>query len=186
MEPRKQLLVELYNAAGVGVIIPWPTGVVYSNQVDGVACYQPRVEGFYVPLNDELMNLVRSLDSGNAWAVGRFDVLRSKARLPESMSSQIPPITWFSVSSHVNGGIRGVIRAETSDEQSATNLRDVVRGFMALGRLQAGAKPEYQAMLQSLELGGTGKTVFLSFSVPLQVFDAIGQSVRPMDKPRER
>ena len=136
--------------------------------------------------NEELMNLVRSLDSGNAWAVGRFDVLRSKARLPESMSSQIPPITWFSVSSHVNGGIRGVIRAETSDEQSATNLRDVVRGFMALGRLQAGAKPEYQAMLQSLELGGTGKTVFLSFSVPLQVFDAIGQSVRPMDKPRER
>ena len=132
-------------------------------------------DGDNVTNNDELMNLVRSLDGGNAWAVGRFDALRSKAGLPESMSSQIPPITWFSVSSHVNGGIRGVIRAETSDEQAATNLRDVVRGFMALAKLQAGAKPEFQAMLQSLELSGTGKTVALSFSVPVQIFDAIGK-----------
>ena len=139
--------------------------------------------GDNVTNNDELMNLVRSLDSGNAWAVGRFDALRSKAHLPEAMSSQLPPITWFSVSSHVNGGIRGQVRAEASDEQAANNLRDVVRGFMALAKLQAGAKPEYQAVLQSLELGGTGKTVALSFSVPVQVFDAIGAlSGKPMDR----
>src|SRR5205823_3788380 len=139
--------------------------------------------GDNVTNNDELMNLVRRLDSGNAWAVGRFDALRSKAHLPEAMSSQLPPITWFSVSSHVNGGIRGMVRAEASDEQAANNLRDVVRGFMALAKLQAGAKPEYQAVLQSLELGGTGKTVALSFSVPVEVFDAI----RPtFEHPRDR
>jgi hypothetical protein len=40
--------------------------------------------------------------------------------------------------------------------------------------MQSGSKPEMQAMIQSLELGGTGKTVALSFSVPVQVFDAIG------------
>jgi hypothetical protein len=141
--------------------------------------------GDNVTRNDELMNLVRSIDTGNAWAVGRFDALRSKARLPESMASQIPPITWFSVSSHINGGVRGVVRAETRDEESANNLRDVVRGFMALAKLQATSKPEYQAMLQSLELGGSGKTVALSFSVPAQVFDVIGQSTMPA-KPRGR
>src|SRR5438094_6209386 len=53
--------------------------------------------GDNVTNNDELMNLVRSLDSGNAWAVGRFDALQSKARLPEAVAGQIPPITWFSV-----------------------------------------------------------------------------------------
>ena len=131
--------------------------------------------GANVTNNDEMMALVHSLESGNAWAVGRFDALRSKAHLPDAMSSQIPPIKWFSVSSHVNGGISGVIRAETIDEQGATNLRDVVRGFMALAKMQAGSKPEYQAMLQSLELGGTGKTVALSFAVPSQVFDVIGK-----------
>ena len=135
--------------------------------------------GDNITTNDEMMGLVRSLDRGNAWAVGRFDALRSKAHLPAAMSSQLPPITWFSVSSHINGGVRGTIRAETSDDQAATNLRDVVRGFMALAKMQAGSRPEYQAMLQSLELGGTGKTVALSFSVPSEVFDAIGQAHQP-------
>jgi hypothetical protein len=123
--------------------------------------------------NEELMNLVRSLDTGNAWAVGRFDALTSQARLPENVANQIPAITWFSVSTHVNGGIRGVLRAETRDDEAANNLRDVVRGFLALGKLQSGSHPEIQAMMQSLELGGTGKTVALSFDVPLQVFDLI-------------
>ena len=101
------------------------------------------------------------------------------------MASQIPAITWFSVSGHVNGGIRGVIRAETRDDEAANNLRDVVRGFMALAKLQAGSKPELQGMLQSLELGGTGKTVALSFAVPPQVFDMIGKSAKPGDKPSD-
>ena len=135
--------------------------------------------------NDELMNLVRSLDStGNAWAVGRFDALTSQARLPQNVASQLPAITWFSVGVHVNGGIRGVIRAETRDDDAAGNLRDVVRGFMALAKLQAGSKPELQAMMQSLELGGTGKTVALSFTVPAEVFDVIGAVANKAMKPR--
>jgi hypothetical protein len=124
--------------------------------------------------NDELMDLVRSLDSGNAWAVGRFDALTSRAHLPESVASQIPAITWFSVSAHINGGLRGMLRADTRDEEAANNLRDVARGFLALGKLQSGSHPEIQAMMQSLELGGTGKTVALSFDVPAAVFDIIG------------
>ena len=136
-----------------------------------------QANGQNVTTNDEMMNLVRSLDSGNAWAVGRFDALQKQAHLPPEVASRIPPITWFSVSSHINGGITGVIRAETRDEESATNLRDVMRGFMALAKMQVGSKPEYQAMMQSLELGGTGKTVALSFAIPADVFDMIGHKV---------
>ena len=66
------------------------------------------------------------------------------------------------------------MRAETGDEDAAKNLREVVRGFLALARLQAGSKPEFQAFLQSLELGGAGKTVALSFDVPAQLFDLLG------------
>ena len=103
------------------------------------------------------MNLVRSLETGNAWAVGRFDALMSHAACRRTSRTSIPAITWFSVSGHINGGIRGVIRAETRDDEAANNLRDVVRGFLALGKLQAGSRPEIQLMLQSLELGGTGQ-----------------------------
>ncbi len=123
--------------------------------------------------NEELMNLVRSMDDGNAWAVGRFDALNTRARLPESVASQIPAITWFAVNSHINGGIRGMLRAEARDDEAANNLRDIVRGFLALAKMQSGTKPELQTMMQSLELGGTGKTVSLSFTVPGEVFDLI-------------
>jgi len=125
-------------------------------------------------LNEELMTRVRSMDDGNAWVVGRFDTLRSQAHLPENVASQIPQITWFTVKSHINGGIRGVISADTRDIDSANNLRDVVRGFLALARMQTGGRPELSAMMQSLGLGGTGQTVSITFSVPSGGFDLIG------------
>lgn len=132
-----------------------------------------------VTANDELMGLVRALESGNnAWAVGRFDALTSRAHLPENIAGQIPAITWFSVATHINSGLRGTLRAETRDDEAANNLRDVVRGFLALGKLQAGSRPDIQAMMSSLQLGGQGRTVTLSFDVPAQVFNAVGALAR--------
>jgi len=128
-----------------------------------------------VTANDDLMAQVRTLETGNnAWAVGRFDVLTAHAHLPANVAGQIPAISWFSIGTHINGGVRGALRAETRDDEAANNLRDVVRGFLALAKLQAGSRPEFQAMMSSLQLGGQGKTVTLSFDVPAQVFDVIG------------
>jgi hypothetical protein len=124
--------------------------------------------------NEELMNLVRSMEDGNAWAVGRFDALSSQAHLPSNVASQIPAISWFAVNTHINGGIHGLIRAEARDEAAANNLRDVVRGFLALVKMQTGAKPQLQTVVDSLEIGGVNKTVSLSFTVPSEVFDLIG------------
>jgi hypothetical protein len=41
-------------------------------------------------------------------------------------------------------------------------------------------------MTQSLELGGTGKTVALSFAVPAEVFDVIGAVANKAMKPGGR
>jgi hypothetical protein len=128
--------------------------------------------GANVTANADMMRLVDEIDEGNAWAVGRFDALTESARLPPGVLEKLPPITWFSASGTVNGGVRGVVRAEARDEAAAQNLRDVVRGFMALARMQAGSQPATDAVMQSLELGGTGRTVSLSFTVPAEVFEA--------------
>ena len=130
--------------------------------------------GANVTSNDEMMKLVRSLDSGNAWAVGRFDAIQKEAHLPAGVASQIPPITWFSITSHVNGGIRGTVRAETRDPQAANNLRDVVGGFVALAKMQAGSNAELQTLTRALEVNVAGNTVELSFAVPAEAFDALG------------
>ena len=56
---------------------------------------------------------------------------------------------------------------------SAENLRQVVQGFLALGRIQSRTIPKATALLNSLQLSGTGKTVALSFAIPSEMFDMI-------------
>ena len=136
--------------------------------------------------NDEMMKLVRGLDSGNAWAVGRFDEIQKQAHLPAGVASQIPPITWFSISSHVNGGIRGTVRAETRDAEAANNLRDVVGGFLALAKMQAGSNPDLQTLTRALEVNVAGNTVELSFAIPAEAFNALGAMKKPAQKPAQK
>jgi hypothetical protein len=127
----------------------------------------------------QMMDLIGEIDDGHVWAAGRFDVLQAQARLPQEVTSQLPPITWFTAKGHLNGGIRAVLRAETTTEESATSLRDVARGFLALARLQAGSYPDLKGALDTIELSGTGKTVALSFDIPAAVFDALTAIPRP-------
>jgi hypothetical protein len=129
--------------------------------------------GENVRMNTELMGLLGSIDAGDAWVVGRVDALQSGGSLPAGLAERLPAITWFSVSGQVDSQITGTVRADTRDEQAANDLRDVVRGFLALAKLQAGSRPELQAVVQSLELGGTGNSVALSFSIPGEVFDKL-------------
>jgi len=135
-----------------------------------------------VTSNNEMMELVSEIGQGNnAWAVGRFDVLASQAKLPEQVSSRLPQLKWFAAAGHVNGGLSGSVRAEARDDQSAENLRDVVRGFLGLARMQAQADPRTSALVESLQLTGTGKTVALSFTVPAEVLQMIPKAA---DAPR--
>lgn len=126
-----------------------------------------------VTSNEELMNLVRDLDSGDAWAVGRFDALAARANLPPALGNQLPAIQWFSATANVDAGLRGVVKVESRDEEAANNIREVARGFIALGKLQAAARPELETMMRSIELGGTGKTVALGFDLSPDFFQAI-------------
>ncbi len=45
--------VRLYDSVGFGLILDFPTGVLYSNQTGGTACYQPELEGFYIPVAND-------------------------------------------------------------------------------------------------------------------------------------
>lgn len=128
--------------------------------------------------NNELMRLVAELDQSNAWAVGRFDALAREARLPSDIQAQLPAVTFFSAAGHINGGVSGVLKAEARDEAAAQNLRDVVRGFLAMARLQSGSRPGIQQMVDSLQLSGDGKTVALSFNIPSEFFDALEAMAR--------
>ena len=123
--------------------------------------------------NNEMMRLVNEIDNANAWAVGRFDAIAGKAGLPAEIASAMPAISWFSAAGHINGGVSGIFKAEAKDEATAKNLRDVVGGFLAMAKMQAGNKPGMQQLADSLVISGDGKTVALAFSIPTEVLDVL-------------
>jgi hypothetical protein len=126
-----------------------------------------------VTTNAELMQLVQDIDDGTVWGVARLDALTA-VQLPEELRAKIPAISWFSVKGLINSGIEGQIRAEARDEAAAQDLRQVIQGFVALGRLQVGPEhPEISDFIASLQLTGQGKTVSLGFSIPSAMIDAL-------------
>ena len=131
-----------------------------------------------ITANEEMMQLVGDISSNsNAWAVGRFDTIAQQAKLPAELASKMPPIKWFAASGHVNGGISGTLRAEALDDESAELLRRSVSGMLALGEMVGKSDPKAAAMINSLQLSGSGKTVALSFQVPAEVLSMIPQQI---------
>ena len=128
--------------------------------------------------NAEMMDLVGEIgNSSNAWAVGRFDTIAQQASLPTELAQRMPPIKWFAASGHVNGGVSGVLRAEANDDESADLLRRQVSGALAFGEMMAKSDPKVAALVSSLQLSGTGKTVAVSFTVPAEVLAMIPQQI---------
>lgn len=130
--------------------------------------------GANVTTNVEMMGLINGVDlNANAWAVGRMDDIQKVSNLPEQVTAQLPGVQWFSVTGHVNGGVSGTVRAEARDDQAAENLRAVINGGLALARMQMGKDKKLDAIINSLQMTGTRKTVGLSFSLPSDVIDML-------------
>lgn len=129
-----------------------------------------------VASNREMMKMIAGAETGNnAWVVGRFDALSSEAHIPAEVQRQLPQLTWFSASGHVNGGVSGAFSVQARDQEAATNLQQVVAGFIALAKMQAGSRPELNALLQSVTLSGNASdnTVSVSFTIPAAAIEAL-------------
>jgi hypothetical protein len=129
--------------------------------------------------NNEMMDLVKDIErTNNVWAVGRFDLIASQAKLPENIARQIPPVKWFAAAGHINGGISAQLRAEANDDKAAENLRGVINGVISLARLQGQNDPKLAPLISSLQMSGTGKTVELSFTIPSEIFELMAPRMK--------
>ena len=140
--------------------------------------------GTDITSNEQLMGLLERVESGsNAWAVGRFGDLSSFGFLPAEVSNQMAAVTAFAIDGHVNGGLRGSLSLEGRDEEAGQNLRDVFRGFLGLAKMQTTGRSGLQAMVDSLQLSGTGTMVTMSFSIPSEALDLIFSAPAPDGTP---
>lgn len=137
--------------------------------------------------NADVMKMVNDVRGTNtAWFVGSFEHLTSQAPLPEEVRVHLPAVQMFAVGAHVNGGVSGNFKAEARDDQAANQLRDLIRGAMAVGQLASGQNPRIEAMLKSIQITGSGKSVGVTFSMPAEILDLInGLAVgRPSQTPQ--
>src|SRR5688572_14778323 len=133
-----------------------------------------KASGQNVTTNSELMTYVNGIRGGqSAWAVGRFDAIKKAAELPDQLSQHLPAVQWVALTTHFNGGVTGSIRADATDDAAAENLRDVIRGGLAMGRLVSGQDQKLKLLLDSMQMSGTGKTVALTFSVSPEMVDVL-------------
>jgi predicted protein tyrosine phosphatase len=130
--------------------------------------------GQNVTKNADLMKYVGELQGQNtAWAVGQIGALANDANVPQQARDQIANIQWAMINLHVDGGVNGVARAIAKDDQAAENLRDVVRGGLAAARMMAGQDARITAVMNSVQVSGTGKDVAVSFVVPNEMLDML-------------
>ena len=161
-----------HPSAGVAFL---EQGVLAFGEESGLkAAIDAGATGDDIRKNAALMAVVNDVrSSGNAWFVGKFDAITGNASIPDPIREHIPPVDLVAVSVHVNGGLRGALRADARDDKAAEQLRDVVRGAVAAGRLMAGQNKQMDAMLSSLQITGSGKTVGLTFSLPTEFLDVL-------------
>ena len=127
-----------------------------------------------VTANAEMVNYIADAQQlGNAWVVGRFDAITSQANLPEQVKQHMPGVQWFVAAARVNGGIGGTLRAEAIDDKSADDLRQIVNGGLAAARLFGGNDPKVEAMINSLQVTGTGRTVGVAFQITPEMIDTM-------------
>jgi hypothetical protein len=130
--------------------------------------------------NNEMMELVNDIGQGNnAWAVGRFDVLRASkapgAGFRASSSAQVVRRSWTCE--------RRVVRKCSAPKHSMNRPPRTYAtssvAFLGLARMQAQADPRTQALVESSAAHWHGKTVALSFTVPAEILQMIPEAPVP-------
>jgi hypothetical protein len=171
-----------YRPRETGVLAFLEPGLVAIGDLNSVQrSIDAQMSAQSITSNNEMMDLVKDIErTNNAWAVGRFDLIANRAKLPEQIARQIPPVKWFAAAGHINGGVSAQLRAEATDDQAAENLRGVINGVISFARLQGQNDPKLQALIQSLQLSGSGKTVQLSVTVPAEIFELMAEKARAL------
>ncbi len=137
--------------------------------------------------NATLTALLEKLRPGAAfWMVGDQSLL---ANLPRNMTGPggdtqvtLPALRSLSVTGELDPLLAVSVTGEAADAAGATNLADVVRGFVALAALQAGQKPELKDLASAITVATDQNRVLVNARIPYETLDALLPK-RPAPRP---
>lgn len=127
-----------------------------------------------IAFNSDIMAQLNTVDSsGTFWFVGDFDRISERLRCESGLRSKLPPLKTFAVFGSLRDELAINARAEAADEKSAKNLVDVVRGALALAKLNS-HEPDVQGALENINVISAGSTITASALIPQAMLEKMG------------
>lgn len=102
----------------------------------------------------------------------------SKALTLLGGGTKVPPLQSFALSGRLASELSLRLRGKAADAASAQKLADVVRGFVALGRLQAGpaaSNPELGTIADSVQVELQAEQIDISLTVPYEIIRKLSE-----------
>jgi hypothetical protein len=141
--------------------------------------------------NAVLMALVEKVRPGSTfWMVGDQSLL---AGMPTSVPApgasadgaaiSLPALSSLTVTGDLDPQVSLSVTGEATDELSAKNLADVVRGLVAMASLQAQQKPELSQLASAVTVATQANQVLVSASIPYELLDALQPKTKAAPAP---
>ena len=121
-------------------------------------------------LGSDLLDAIRTIEAGNQiWAVGNSFAMN----LPTDQLRQTPALQMFqslrrgTYQMRIDHDIHARALGDFTDANTATNLADMARGFIAVAKLQvAKQQPDLLHVLDGIQVSSSGSTVTAQIEEP--------------------
>ena len=130
--------------------------------------------------NQELMTGIRAVEVGNqVWAVGQFDLesIPQAAKIPAPALEFVRNFTGGSYQMRLDSGVHVKAVGNFKTDETARQTGDVLRGLIAVAKLQASQKPDMLRLLDGVRIDYKGSSMMVRF-------DGDGQLVKQFQQKR--
>jgi hypothetical protein len=116
--------------------------------------------------NTKLMDSIRTVESGNQiWAAGEFsaDMLPKEVRGPMASAALLQAFTGGIYQMRVDQDVHIKATGNFKDAQSAQTAGDLLRGFLAVAKLQVAQQQDFMNLLDAIHVDYSGDKMTIGF-----------------------
>ena len=173
--------VTLYREAtgqSNGVVALLDAGILVAGDATAVETFLAnRSTGHGIRDSQALVAQLESIEPGSTfWAVGGPSVLSRLTSQVGGPAANLPAVKQIVAYGHLDPEVGMTATAEAADAKSATKIADVLRGFSAMLSLQAGQKPEFAQIADSISVATEDDKVHVKATITHELIESLKKS----------
>jgi hypothetical protein len=130
-------------------------------------------------LNPTMASLINGINPDEMfWFAGDASSIMARAPVTTPLGTNISSIQSIVGTLNVNDAVTGKITAVAANEDAATKLADVVRGFVALGQLTSDQNPDLKTLLSGLAVSQNSTQISVTLNFPADLIEKLDRAKR--------